>query len=86
MVIYFDTYFSLCYFKGCAGESLSSSVMLFDLGYFLKLGVGGSLTQEDFLGDQTLWHRHNFFELPQSASIQSLVKTPPLFPNPLTFL
>lgn len=52
------------------------SGMLFDLGLFLKLGVGGSLTQEDLLGDQTRRHRRNFS---QSASTQKNSRATRLF-------
>lgn len=58
--------------EGCADESFSCSVMLFDLGYFLKLGVGGSLTQEDFLGDQTCWHRHNFMSCHSQQAVEAV--------------
>lgn len=34
--------------RGCAGESFSCSVMLFDLGYFLKLGVGEKFDTRGF--------------------------------------
>lgn len=68
-------------------ESISPFKMLFDLfwGFFLafpfflfKLGVGGSLTPEDFLCDQTPMRRHSTFsfQLTQSANCQSSSDAP----------
>lgn len=44
-------------------------------GIFFKLGVGGSLTQEDLLGDQS-WHRHNFLSCHSQRTFKAQSNTP----------
>ena len=78
---YFDTYFSLCYFEGVVRVSLFLAPRCSLIwGIFFEVGEsGGSLTREDFLGDQTSWHRHNFLSRrSRSGRAQSTRFTPAL--------
>lgn len=71
--------------RGCASESFSCSAMLFDLGYFFEVGEsGGSLTREDFLGDQTSWHRHNFLSRRSRSGRAQSTRLPP--PSPFKYI
>lgn len=72
LMIFWYIFLFMLFWGVCAGESFFSlRDALWFGGVFWSREFGGSLTQEDFLGDQTRRHRHNFLSCLSRRAVRS---------------